>query len=181
MSRCRGIWKCLKVKSSVRGRLTFIDFLHHLVGIKINCSYFMRILSHSGCPRFSLLGTGRGPVGPSSHCPLHNRTRLPQNHQCHMRLHIAVIRAHCKKQLLGVSPPDLRARGEGRICGALQVDHSAGLEECYWWATEKTSRNITCGPLRRPQGALTVANGAVRMHKTLEPDMSLCCRKQRGP
>lgn len=98
-----------------------------------------------------------------------------------MRLHIAVIRAHCKKQLLGVSPPDLRARGEGRIRGALQVDHSAGLEECYWWATEKTSRNITCGPLRRPQGALTVANGAVRMHKTLEPDMSLCCRKQRGP
>lgn len=55
---CRGIWKCLKVKISVRGRLTFIDFLHHLVGIKINCSHFMRILSHSGRPRFPLLGAG---------------------------------------------------------------------------------------------------------------------------
>lgn len=42
--------------------LTFIDFLHHLVGIKINCSYFMKIPSSSGCPWLHLPKTGSGVV-----------------------------------------------------------------------------------------------------------------------
>lgn len=59
---CRGTWKCLKVKSSVRGQLTFIDFLHHLVGIKINCSFY-EVSELFRCPCFPPVGTGKGSGG----------------------------------------------------------------------------------------------------------------------
>lgn len=81
----RRIWKHLKDKSSVSGRLTFIDFLHHLVGIKINCSHFMNTLNCSGCLWLPFPGTENSTGGTSSDHPLHSGTRLHWHHQCHPR------------------------------------------------------------------------------------------------
>lgn len=124
---CRGIWKRLKDKSSVRGRLAFIDFLHHLAGIKINCSHLMKTLSCSGCPWLPLPGTEKSTGGPGSHHHLHNGTRLRWDHQCHPRQHITVTGAHCIQRHIGVNPLELRPRGPlGR----------ADLKERYWCVIE---------------------------------------------
>lgn len=108
---CSGIWKHLKDKSSVRGRLTFIDFLHHLVGIKINCSHFMKTLSCSGCPWLPFPDNEKSIGGASSHHPFHNRTRLHWDHQCHPRQRVAVPGVHCIQRHVKVNPLKLRSRG----------------------------------------------------------------------
>lgn len=117
----------MKDKSSVRGRLTFIDFLHHLVGIKINCSHFMKTLSCSGCLWLPLLGTEKSTGGPGSHHPLHNGTRLHWDHECHPRQRTTLSGAHRIQQHIGLNPLEFRPRGPlGR----------ADLKEHFWCVIE---------------------------------------------
>lgn len=145
----------MKDESSVRGQLTFIDFLHHLAGIKINCSHFMKTLSCSGCPWLPLLGTekstgGPGSHQPGSHQPLHNGTRLHWDHQCHPRQCITVAGGHCIQQHMGVNPLELRPRGPlgGKTsrsisgvslsCGRTQ---DLGIRQVSWpWQAESTMK-----------------------------------------
>lgn len=117
-------WKTSPV---LRGQLTFIDFLHHLVGIKINCSHFMKALSCSGCVWLSLLGTEKSTGGPRSHHLLHKETRLHWGHHCHPRQCVTVPGALCFQWQIGVNPLGLRLRG---LLGM------ADLKEHRWCVTE---------------------------------------------
>lgn len=122
MKYFRRIWKHLKDKSSVSRRLTFIDFLHHLVGIKINCSHFMKTklfrMPMASSPRHreqhwgsqfwsSFAQWDRASLGSS----------VPST-----TVNNCLILGHIR-----INPSELRPRGP---CGR------ADLKEHYWCATE---------------------------------------------